>query len=337
MQADLLAALAADGIHPEQLTDRELVEKVSAWMFKGHAFRYQSHFVTYDVVFDHGTATVDPLLREKFDREKTKNHLATDEQAIALGVFGKTMFESRVHGDCTSSAILQTTVLRALGIPTRIVLTIPLVDGNDPDQVSTIRDNLHHEQLRNAINRGVPRNTWASHTFNEVYVGGRWARLNYAKLGEAPLDLATKSGMMIHVNTMSDWSETAVGKTWGEYAQHDYARDDAPLRSSRHSPNPYRSLGLRDEFGARARIPNPPEAFEEIDPDARFDIGFDVERSQSAKRLVGVRAGSAAARAGLRNGQTLAGFSFGSNPNEKALIQIRDGATVHDVTYYPRR
>ena len=337
MRGELIAALRADGIDPDRLTDRQVVEKVSAWLFKGDKFRYISHFVSYDVMFDHGKAIVDPVLREQFDQEKTKNKLATDEEAIALGVFGKTMFEARVHGDCTASAILQTTVLRALGIPTRIVLAIPLVDGNDPDQARAIRDNLHHEHLRNAINRGLPRNSWASHTFNEVFVGTRWVRLNYAKLGESPVDLATKMGMMIHVHTMRDWSDSLVAKSWGEYAQHDSARDDAPFTlSSTHSPNPYRSLGLRDELGAKAQITNPPEPFEEIDPDARFDIGFDFERSQASKRVIGLRAGSAAARAGLREGQELAGSSFSSNPNERAIIQVREGTGIRDIAYFPR-
>lgn len=337
MRDELISALKADGIDPDRLTDRQVVEHVSAWLFKGDRFRYLNHFVSYDVVFEHGKAAVNPKLRDEFDREKTKNGLATDEQAIALGVFGKAMFDARVHGDCTASAILQTTVLRALGIPTRIVLTIPLVDGNDPDQLRTIRDNLHHEHLRNAINRGAPRNSWASHTFNEVFVGDRWVRLNYAKLGESPIDLATTMGMMVHVNTMRDWSDSLVANTWGTYAQRDHARDDAPFTlSSKHSPNPYRSLGLRDELGAKANIANPHEPFEEIDPDARFDIGFDWERSQASKRVTGVRSNSAAARAGLRDGQELAGASFSANPNERALIQVRDGTEVRDITYFPR-
>jgi hypothetical protein len=187
--------------------------------------------------------------------------------------------------------------------------------------------------MRNQIYRGVPRNTWASHTFNEVYVGGRWVRLNYARLGESPLELA-KSGMMIHVNTMRDWSDSIVSKTWGEYAQ----RDDGPFRlaSSRPSPNPYRTLALRDELGARADIANPHEPLEEIDPDARFELGFDFERSRASKKIVGLRAGSAAARAGLREGQPLAGAAFSGNPNEEATIRIREGDAEKVVTFFPR-
>lgn len=331
MQRELVAALEADGIHPAHLSDRQLVEQVSAWLFRGKWFRYASDFVAYDVLFDGGRATINPKLRDHFDQEVHDGKLATDAAAIALGVYGKAMFEARVHGDCTASAILQTTVLRALGIPTRLVLTIPLVDGNDPAQLRQVHDNLHHDRVRNAIGHGQPRDSWASHTFNEVFIGDRWVRLNYATLGQAPIDRGM--GLMIHVNTMRDWSESAVSRTWGEYAERDYDRDDASFKLS--SVNPYRSLELHDEFGVAARVDNPPEPWT---PPVVWDIGFDMQGSIASHRVIGVRSDSAAARAGLRDGQALTGWSvFGDDPDKEATFWIVADDIKREIKYLPRR
>jgi hypothetical protein len=331
LRRELIAALRADGIDPDRLTDKQLVTEVSAWLFSRDKFRYSDEFITYDVVVDAGKLAVNPRLRGHFDDEKAKHALASDAEALALGADGKAMFEARVHGDCTASAILQTTVLRALGIPTRIVLTIPLVDGNDPAQLRAIRNGLHHDHVRNQIYRGQPRDSWASHTFNEVFVGGRWVRLNYATLGQPPLDPGI--GLAIHVNTMRDWGESAVAQRWGEYAEVDYDRAGAPFRLS--SVNAYRSLALSDQLGAKAHIANPAEPCTEP---AIWDLGFDLDRSTATHRIVGVRTGSAAARAGLRDGQELAGVSvWQGDADREATFWIRDRDGERAIKYLPRR
>ena len=56
--------------------------------------------------------------------------------SLITKLFGRAMFANRTHGSCTSSAVYLTTCLRALGIPTRMVLAIPMVDGNDQAQLA---------------------------------------------------------------------------------------------------------------------------------------------------------------------------------------------------------
>jgi transglutaminase-like putative cysteine protease len=116
MRAELVQALVEDGIYPDQLNDVDLVKKVSSWIQR--RFKYVDHFVSFDVDFSTGTAVVDPALRPHFDFEKVKNGFSTDEEALAKGVFGKSMFQARLRGNCTMTATLQATVLKALGIPT---------------------------------------------------------------------------------------------------------------------------------------------------------------------------------------------------------------------------
>jgi len=67
-----------------------------------------------------------------------------------------------------------------------------------------------------------------------------------------------------------------------------------------------------------------------------FDPGFDVEASWKAKVVTGVREGSAAHAAGLRDGEALRGYSITrSGPRRNAEISVlRDGQVVK-VAYKP--
>jgi hypothetical protein len=94
------------------------------------------------------------------------------------------------------------------------------------------------------------KDSFASHTFCEVFVGGRWRRLNFTTLGQNVLE-RNYLGLMIHVQTFNDLSEANLATTWGErYAKG--LRDDV----FRHS-NPYRLLEVSDHFGKYAKVPNP--------------------------------------------------------------------------------
>lgn len=81
-------------------------------------------------------------------------------------------------------------VLRAVGIPTRMIIVIPFVDPSDKEQLNLIRERITHHKVRKAILSGIgkPGQSFTAHTLNEVYVGNRWYRLNYNKLGQPILD-----------------------------------------------------------------------------------------------------------------------------------------------------
>ena len=261
MRQEIVAALANDGVNVDQLNDRQLVETVSRWLFGPPPFGkfpYKDFFVSYHLSFSTGAATVIPQLRASFDVAKNGGQVTTDDEAFAIGAYGKGMFKSRTHGNCTASATLAATVLRALGIPTRIVLFIPPVDSTDPTQVSMLQSAVHHSALLPKIMEGIGTQTlgWSSHTFNEVYVGNQWVRLNYTTLGQDPVD-ADYLGMMIQVLRVADWSESGLPETWGVHAM---AHNVVQLSSN----NPYRGLSVSDHVGSTAQLPNPPIPFQEI-------------------------------------------------------------------------
>ena len=68
-----------------------------------------------------------------------------------------------------------------------------------------------------------------------------------------------------------------------------------------------------------------------------FDLGFDETAFRETRLLKGVRPGSAAHRAGLRNGQRVLGWTihFDDTDREAELIVEENGA-IMQVHYLPR-
>ncbi len=250
MRKDLLRELAKDGIDPDTLTDKEVVEQVSRWLFKRS--QYRSMFCTFYVGFRDGKPFVLPGSQKAFDRDKGDPKWTVKEQ-LEHELFGKEMFARRTYGTCTSTAVYQTTVLRALGIPTRIILCIPLADASDMAQIEMIEKGLTNHKVRHDACLGAMSggDNFASHTFCEVFVGGRWRRLNFTTLGQNILE-RNYLGLMIHVHTFNDLSEANLAATWGTRFAKGQRDDLFP-----HS-NPYRLMKVSDHFGKYAKVPNPP-------------------------------------------------------------------------------
>jgi hypothetical protein len=264
MRKDLLVELAKDGIDPDKLTDKEVALQVSRWLFKRS--NHRNMFCTFYVGFPGGKPQVLPGLEKAFERDKG-DPTWTVQQQFDHELFGKQMFERKTYGTCTSAAVYQTTVLRALGIPTRMILCIPLADGSDMGQVEMVDKGLTHHRVQcdaclGALSGGTG---FASHTFCEVFVDGRWLRLNYTTLGQNVLE-RNYLGLMIKVHTFNDLSEANLAATWGmRYAKG--LRDDV----FEHS-NPYRLLEVSDHFGKSAKVPNPPadQALHEVTIDKAY-------------------------------------------------------------------
>ena len=248
MRRELIAALKSDGIDADRLDDKELVTRASAWLMANS--KYVNMFCTHYMHYPKGRAAIYPGLEARFDMEKGDRSWTVQEQ-LDHELFGRSMFANRTHGSCTSSAVFLTTALRALGIPTRMVLCIPVVDGNDRQQLAMVKQNIKHHQVRKTLLQGLSSaKGYANHTFNEVFVGGRWVRLNYKTLGQNIVD-GNLMGLLTHVNTFNDLSEVPLAATWGKrYAKGE--RDEI----FRYG-NPYRCEEISDHFGKFAKVENP--------------------------------------------------------------------------------
>lgn len=137
---------------------------------------------------------------------------------------------------------------------------IPPFDANDKKQAELFYSAIHHHRVRETVREALGgTGGFANHLFNEVYVGHRWVRLNYSTLGQPILD-AHYFGLLTHIFTSSDLSQTPLSETWG-MRYFNYARSGQPKLSS---VNPYRLLSVTDRFGPRARVDNPAAAAVEL-------------------------------------------------------------------------
>jgi predicted metalloprotease with PDZ domain len=66
-----------------------------------------------------------------------------------------------------------------------------------------------------------------------------------------------------------------------------------------------------------------------------YELGFDWPATQAGRKVVGVQPGSAAARAGLRDGDSLTGFSmYQGDPDRQ--VELKVGPARRKISYLPR-
>jgi len=245
MRDALLKDLAADNIHVDKLTDRQAVEQVSAWLL--NRVKAGSYFNIFHVYFPTGKPKVYPG-QENSVGDRGDPSWTLDQQ-WDHELFGRQMYENRACGTCTSAAVLMTTVMRAVSIPTRMIICTPMVDASGGDNLDLVRKGLTHHAVRESIVAALEplKNSNASHTFCEVYVGERWRRLNYNVLGQNILD-PNLFGLLTHVNTFNDLADAKLAATWGA------RKPDEVFRYA----NSYSALEASDLFGPHSRVSNPP-------------------------------------------------------------------------------
>jgi hypothetical protein len=246
MQRQLEGELAREGIELAKLDDLEAARKVSKWLMDRSAF--EDSFTTFAVEFEGGKPRI-PQGREADVEATLRQRGRTLQEQWDRELLGKGMFATKIHGSCTSSAIYLSTGLKAAGIPARTIVCVPIVDANDEREVAWIGQRIEHVGIRGKLQAAASsqRGSWTSHTFNEVFVGGRWRRLNYTRLGQNVLDDGL--GLMVHVHTFNDHSQAGL-VAWGRREAHP---QHATLFGG---PNPYSCVSLSDSFGAHCQVPN---------------------------------------------------------------------------------
>jgi hypothetical protein len=242
MRTTLIAELTQQGVDIEHATDRELVLAASRWLLE--RAQYEDSFTTFAVRFANGKASVAPELKGDVDAALKKSQ-RTLAQQWDRELFGRGMFETKLHGSCTSTAIYLQTGLRALGIPTRTIYCVPVLDATDPDEPVLLND-LQHAGLRARLKRTTQelKQSWSSHTFNEVFVGGRWVRLNYTRLGQGALD--DTMGLFVRAHRWRDQADVPLWKIGVRQRKK-------PKDACGHG-NPYSCEELSDRFGEHAKL-----------------------------------------------------------------------------------
>ena len=237
--------LKVAGIDADALDDRKLVEKASQWLL--NRAEYQDGFSCFCTAFDDQG---NPYLPESLQGDVHPDNGRTFEEQWEREVSAVGMFRNKARGSCSSSSIYLNGCLRAIGIPTRTILCIPIVDAGDESEMDMVR-RLKQPAVRQTLLGALSplKKSWASHTFNEVFVDGRWRRLNYSHLGQNIYD-PSMFGLMTHVATFHDWADARMHETIG-------------LRQSKRAndvfggANPYSTISLRDQIGAHCKVELP--------------------------------------------------------------------------------
>lgn len=252
MQSEMVAELKKDGIDLDELDDKQLVKKVSSWLVK----RAKQHngFASFSTAWDENG---NPYLPEEFHHSLEKNlqdlGLEDVKQQFEREVSAKGMFKHKTRGSCTSSAIYLNGCMRAAGVPTRTILVVPLIDASD-DREFRLLHQIKNTSVRSHLLRALRplANSWSSHTFNEVFVGGRWHRLNYSHLGQNIYD-RQMYGLVTHIATFRDWADAKAHETIGK-RQKSQSRGNEDLFGFN---NPYSTISLRDEMGQHSKVEIP--------------------------------------------------------------------------------
>ncbi|MDR3692216.1 MAG: transglutaminase domain-containing protein [Fimbriimonas sp.] len=248
MRNKLIGDLSKAGIRPGELKPADLVKAVARWAFQTSSFAGNSSAMPSDwyVAFDGTGPHVFAPTRNAFEQSKSDAKWK-DRDVFNHQLFGRQMFERRCHGACTSSSIYIATILRALGIPTRILYFIPPCDANDPTQVKILASSISRRATRQTIIDGVQGATgFANHMFDEVWIDGRWRRLNYSDLDQEIVD-GNYLGLMTHIDTCADISETHLAETWGLRTER-WPKVQVRLSSI----NPYQLIAAKDHWGKYA-------------------------------------------------------------------------------------
>ena len=234
----------------KSMSDKQVVNTVAKWLCNRAS--YGKGFTTFLIDWDEAGKPVLPAsLVAAVARETSKTGLDFQQQVLQEAS-ASGMYRNKTVGSCTSTGIYLNGCLRALGIPTRIVLCIPFADASDPREMEMVKIGISQPSVRAHLLASLSplQNSWSSHTFNEVYVDGHWHRLNYNRLGQGIYDKQL-FGMITHVATFGDWSEAEAHRTIGMRQESDDKNDRFGFR------NPYSCISLRDQIGVHAEIDFP--------------------------------------------------------------------------------
>jgi beta-lactamase regulating signal transducer with metallopeptidase domain len=178
-------------------TDVEAIEKMLHWMDSETTLvREMPHWEYLNIVDG------------KIVWHKSLGSPERDEQFLETNFLGDSMFKKKVHGTCSSTAILRGTMFRAAGLPTRLVQTLPLITrySEDPEPLA---DQLRMREMAEGYAWG-PGNGGANHTYNEVFLNNHWVRIDNS-IGTGPF-----VGDKLFVKAWSSASWNNLKEEWND-------------------------------------------------------------------------------------------------------------------------
>ena len=121
--------------------------------------------------------------------------------------FGDAMFKSRLHGTCTSTATLRATMLRAAGIPTRLIQNLPLINRYEGDPEPLV-EALRMRIMAKGYDWGQGGGG-ANHVYNEVFLNNHWIRVDNV-INPGPF---VGDKLFVKVYSLASWNDRADWRT----------------------------------------------------------------------------------------------------------------------------
>ncbi|MHC4438589.1 MAG: CARDB domain-containing protein [Planctomycetota bacterium] len=146
-------------------SDVAAIEKMLQWL--NHETRLERELPHWEYLH---------IIDDKIVWHKSFGSPERDEQFLETNFLGDSMFKNKVHGTCSSTAIIRGTMFRAAGFPTRLIQTLPLMTrySEDPEPLA---DQLRMRAMAKGYDWG-PGSGGANHTYNEVFLNNRWVRVD---------------------------------------------------------------------------------------------------------------------------------------------------------------
>lgn len=163
---------------------------------------------------DQGELVIDWSFFEGMSKVVTESEV---EEALAVNYFGDSMFKRKQYGACISRARLLASMLRAVGVPARVTLGIPLIYYYKATGAwERMVKNLNDERIVGSFAYDKPLSirqvNIVAHSQVEAYLNNQWIRLGY-QLNEGPIFAATDL-VFIKIIDAADFSEVDFTKTW---------------------------------------------------------------------------------------------------------------------------
>jgi len=177
-------------------TDIEAIETILAWMAgETRLANDLPEFAFFNVVDD------------KIVWRQSVGSSQQDQQLLQTNFFGDAMFKSRLHGTCSSTATLRATMLRAAGIPTRLIQNLPLINRYEGDP-EPLTESLRMRIMAKGYDWGQGGGG-ANHVYNEVFLNNRWIRVDNV-INPGPF---VGDKLFVRVYSLASWNDRSDWRT----------------------------------------------------------------------------------------------------------------------------
>jgi hypothetical protein len=263
-------------------TDVEAIEKILAWM--AHETRLANdlpEFAYFNVVDN------------KIVWRQSLGSPEKDQEFLQTNFFGDAMFKSRQHGTCTSTATLRATMLRAAGLPTRLIQNLPLITRYEGDPEPLV-EALRMRVMSKGYDWG-PAGGGANHCYNEVFLNNHWIRVDNV-INPGPF---VGGRLFVKVYSLASWNNRADWRTprppeegWNE--NRSFRTLEVADAYAKHPSDATTAIDMAVDDGSLRVTANPDGSFDTVivirnkglAPSPQFGVNFYAGDPQKNGRLL---------------------------------------------------